>query len=194
MQDCNLRCDDTHMCRGHKRVFSAGNIATNGFDRNIIMAEHNSGKRLRLDISHGGTLYLGENANLGLRKLDVIQFPARELRQALLNLLLRQTERGWIPLVELLRDFAQGSLTAGFDVLKNPSDDIANLLRFGLGLRERFTSLQMLCHYIPLDSWPFRSVSDFAALSPAQSISASTGVFYSTATSHRQSSPRMWPA
>ena len=137
----DFRRHHAHVGGGHQRIFSARNVAADRVNRHVLVPENDSRQGLDFDVLQRRPLRLGEVAHLGLGELDVVDVALGELGQAALDLLLRKPERGWVPFVELLRNFAQSRLAATFDVFNNAGDDVADFLRLGGGLLGRAAGL-----------------------------------------------------
>ena len=63
----------THMRRGNHRIATARDVTTYAVNGNILVAKHDTGKSLFLDVLQGGALYLGKFSDLRLSKLDVVK-------------------------------------------------------------------------------------------------------------------------
>src|SRR5690606_40162244 len=95
-----------HMSRGDHRILAAGDVATVGIHRDVLMAENNTRKGLDLDVPERRLLLLGKIANLFLSKFDIVNRASWKLRDALPNLLVRQAIVGPVPPVEFDRELA----------------------------------------------------------------------------------------
>src|SRR5262249_61024697 len=101
---------------GKDRVAAAWHIAADRIDRDMAMAENDSGQGLDLEIEHGVALLLREVAHLCLSKLDVLDITRGDLRYGALDLGGREMEILRRPFVELLRQFADGDVLPFFDL------------------------------------------------------------------------------
>ncbi|CKX64810.1 Uncharacterised protein [Mycobacterium tuberculosis] len=108
------------MRRCQQRILAAGDVATDGVDRNILVTKNDTRQRLDLDILHRIALMLSEIADLLLSELDVIDVPPGQLPNAILDLGISQPVVLAIPLVELHRQFPNRVIATLLDVRKNP--------------------------------------------------------------------------
>jgi pimeloyl-ACP methyl ester carboxylesterase len=81
----DLGGDDGHVGGGQKRVFAAGNVAADGLDRDVLVAEDDAGHGFDLDVLEGGALVFGEVFHLRLGELDVCDVAGGQLGQTVLN-------------------------------------------------------------------------------------------------------------
>ena len=84
--------DHAHVRRGDHGIAAAGHVAAHTIDRNILVAKHHAGKRLHLHILECGALRQREIADLGLRELDVVDYPLRQRAYALGDFTLGEPE------------------------------------------------------------------------------------------------------
>jgi len=81
------------------------NVAADRVNRHVLVAENDSRQGLDFDVLHRRPLSLGKVATCAWANLMSSMF-RRRAGTTPLDLLLRKPERGRVPLVELLRDFA----------------------------------------------------------------------------------------
>ncbi len=123
----HLGGDDGHMRRGDHRIAPARHVAADRIHRDVAMAEHDAGQRLDLQVVHGLLLFLREIAYLRLRELDVIAIALGHFRDGLLDVLRAEPEILRRPLVEFLRQFADGGVLARVDLRQDAFDRFAHL-------------------------------------------------------------------
>ncbi len=92
------------------------------------MAEDHAGQRLDLDITQRSPLDLGEVADLGLGKADVVQGLLRDGVDDVGDLRLAQPEAFRVPAVELQRQLAHGLVAAQTNVVQDAAYDGLHLL------------------------------------------------------------------
>ena len=130
----DARGDDRHMRRRHHRIAAARHVAADRIDRNILMAEHDAGHGLDLEVAHRLFLLLREIAHLRLGKLDVVEIALLHLADGAFDLGRRQLERSRRPVVEFLRQVAHRRILARLDIGEDLLDRLAHL---GVGFFDR---------------------------------------------------------
>ncbi len=142
----HLGGDDRHVRGGHHRIAPAGHVAANRVYRDVLMAEYHAGQRLDFDIDHALALLLREIAHLGLGKLDVLEVALRHLADGALNVLFAQLEVGWRPIVELLRQLANGFVLARLDLAEDAFHCLAHLGVGGFDRARVHSALEIAGH------------------------------------------------
>ena len=102
------RGDDRHVGGGDHRIAPARHVAADRVDRDVLVAEHDAGQRLDLEVAHRLLLLLREVAHLRLRELDVVEVALGDLADRTLDLGRRQAEI----LGDQLSNFCDRSRTA----------------------------------------------------------------------------------
>ena len=74
LDTCHLGGQHTHVGGSQQRVFSARDIATDGVDRDVLVAQDDSRQSFNFHILHRVALNLGEISHLLLSKGDVFDF------------------------------------------------------------------------------------------------------------------------
>ena len=104
----------------------------------MLVAEHDPGHRLDLDVEHRVALVLREAAHLLLGEADVGELAGGDAAHRPLDVLLGHPEGLGLPAVELRRELAHGGVAACLDVAEDALDDAAHLgvvvATLGLGL------------------------------------------------------------
>src|SRR5690606_31855384 len=90
-----LGSDDAHVRRRHHGILAARHVAADGTDRNVGMTQGDPRKRFYLDVLHGGPLYLGKVADLGLCESDVVKGYRIDRPNDVVDLFLVEFEGGW---------------------------------------------------------------------------------------------------
>jgi len=122
--------DDRHVRGGDHRVAAARHIAADTADRDVLMAEHDPGQSLDLDIFQRGALDLREIADLRLREFDIADGLWRHLGDEPDDLVLREFEARRRPLIKALAELAYCRIAAFGDI----GDDRLNRAPdFGVG-------------------------------------------------------------
>ena len=123
----DARGDDRHVRGGDHRIAPARHVAADRVHRDVAVAEDDAGQRLDLQVLHGVALLLREVAHLRLRELDVVEIALGNLRNRLLDLGGRQPKILRLPVVELLRQLADGGVLLVLDLRQDAFDRLAHL-------------------------------------------------------------------
>ena len=123
----HFRGQHGHMCRGHHRVAAAGHVAADTGDRDVFVAQPDSGQGFDFDIDQGCLLRFGETAYLRLGEFDVLDDLVRQAVHQGGDLVRAQAERFRFPFVEFGRQFAHGGVAAGGDILEDGFNGMAHL-------------------------------------------------------------------
>ena len=142
----NGRGGDRHMRAGNHWKLTAGNIASDGLNGDVAMAEDNAWHRLDLDILQRVALCLREVANLFLRKSDVGELALRQFTHEVFDLVQRQAKALWRIAIEHRGQIAYRSVAPTFDIRKNLFDFGADLGVVCSAVGGGFRCLEMLCH------------------------------------------------
>src|SRR5262249_48694614 len=94
-------------------------------------AEDDAGQRLDLQVLHGVALLLREVAHLRLREFDVVEVALADVRDGFIDLGRREAEVLRLPVVEFLRQLADGHVAVLFYLSK---DALAGRAPLGVGL------------------------------------------------------------
>ena len=122
----DARGDDRHVRRGDHRIAPARHVAADRVHRDVAVAEDDAGQRLDLQVLHGVLLLLREVTDLGLGEPDVVEVSLGDLRNGLLDLGRRQAEILRLPIVELLRQLADGGVLLLVDLREDAFDGAAH--------------------------------------------------------------------
>ena len=147
----DLRGDDRHVRGGDHRIAPARHVAADRVHRDVLVAEHDAGQRLDLQVVHGVLLLLREVAHLRLREPDVVEVALGDLRDRALDLLRRQPERGRRPVVEFLRQLADRHVLALLDLRQDAFDRLAHLGVGGLDRARVHSALEIAGHEVSPD-------------------------------------------
>src|SRR5919199_6978956 len=118
----NLGRDHAHVARGDRRVTPAGDIRADRVHRDVPVPQYDSRSAFDLQVAERLALRLSEVTDLLLREGEGLLEVVGNLVCRGGDLLLRDAERLWRPVVEPLRVFANRGLAVLADVGQNVHD------------------------------------------------------------------------
>ena len=99
----NARRRHRHVRGSYHRELTARHVAPYGLHWDVLVTEDDARHGFNFDVGHAVALSLRKNAHLLLRKLDVVQLLRGQLRDQIIDLGLRQSERFGRVAIKLFR-------------------------------------------------------------------------------------------